>query len=468
MRPHPALPPPIHPRRSRRRLVTVPLTSVSTEIHAKKPRLAAAASFVGSALEYYDFFLYGTAAALVFGKLFFPTSNPAIGTLAALATFAIGNIGRPIGAAVIGHYGDRIGRKQMLILTLIGMGVCTFLIGCLPTYASIGVAAPILLLVLRLLQGLAVSGESAGDHAVPRARPGEPPRLLRELGESGRSRRLGPRNIGVPRGLLPAHRAVRELGLAGPFLFGVVVVVVGLVIRSRLPESPEFEKVEDDHDVAKLPLVTVLTRQTSSVLRVIGIAVITVVVPINQVLGLSYGVKAGIERPTMLAIGLLSSVLAIATQPFFALAADRFGRKPVFITGTVVTAAGTFLFFAGLTGASGSTALIGSLLMMPIGYSLCNAAVPALYAEMFDTRVRYTGVAVAGQLGQIFPGFAPAIAAGLLAVAAPASVRRGVLPGQPHRRADRPGNPRRRDRAARRPAWSPAVTPAEAVAGGRR
>ena len=443
MRPHPALPPPIHPRRSRRRLVTVPLTSVSTEIHAKKPRLAAAASFVGSALEYYDFFLYGTAAALVFGKLFFPTSNPAIGTLAALATFAIGNIGRPIGAAVIGHYGDRIGRKQMLILTLIGMGACTFLIGCLPTYASIGVAAPILLLVLRLLQGLAVSGESGGATTLSLEHAPENRRAFYaswvNQGAAAGSALATLAFLGVSS--LPTEQ-FESWGWRVPFLFSVAVVVVGLIIRSRLPESPEFEKVEDDHDVAKLPLVTVLTRQTSSVLRVIGIAVVTVVVPINQVLGLSYGVKAGIERPTMLAIGLLSSVLAIATQPFFALAADRFGRKPVFITGTVVTAAGTFLFFAGLTGASGSTALIGSLLMMPIGYSLCNAAVPALYAEMFDTRVRYTGVAVAGQLGQIFPGFAPAIAAGLLAGGGTEEL--GGLHGRP------------------------AVTPAEAVAGGRR
>jgi MFS family permease len=444
-----------------------------TEIHAKKPRLAAAASFVGSALEYYDFFLYGTAAALVFGKLFFPTTNPAIGTLAALATFAIGNIGRPIGAAVIGHYGDRIGRKQMLILTLIGMGVCTFLIGCLPTYASIGVAAPILLLVLRLLQGLAVSGESGGATTLSLEHAPENRRAFYaswvNQGAAAGSALATLAFLGVSS--LPTEE-FESWGWRVPFLFSVAVVVVGLVIRSRLPESPEFEKVEDHHDVAKLPLVTVLTRQTSSVLRVIGIAVITVVVPINQVLGLSYGVKAGIERPTMLAIGLLSSVLAIATQPFFALAADRFGRKPVFITGTVVTAAGTFLFFAGLTGASGSTALIGSLLMMPIGYSLCNAVVPALYAEMFDTRVRYTGVAVAGQLGQIFPGFAPAIAAGLLAgggtgtevalfVAACCLVSLIVVLTARETRdvaTEELGGLRAR----------PAVTPAEAVAGGRR
>ena len=386
------------------------------EIHAKKPRLAAAASFVGSTLEYYDFFIYGTASALVFGKLFFPTANPALGTIAALATFAIGNIGRPIGAAIIGHYGDKVGRKQMLILTLVGMGVCTFLIGCLPTYATIGVAAPILLLVLRLLQGVAVSGESGGATTLSMEHAPEHRRAFYaswvNQGAAAGSMLATLAFLGFS--ALPTEQFL-SWGWRVPFLLSAVVVVVGLVIRSRLPESPEFETVEEQHAVARFPLVTVLTRQTASVVRVIFIAVLTIVVPINQVLGLTYGVQSGIPRPTMLVIGLVSSALAILTQPFFAIAADRWGRKPIFVTGAVISAAATFLFFGALSSASASAALIGSILMMPIGYSLCNAVIPALYAEMFDTRVRYSGVAVAGQLGQIFPGFAPAIAAGILA-----------------------------------------------------
>jgi MFS family permease len=384
--------------------------------HTKRPRLAASASFVGSALEYYDFFIYGTASALVFGKLFFPTANPALGTIAALATFAIGNIGRPIGAAVIGHYGDRIGRKQMLILTLIGMGVCTILIGCLPTYASIGIAAPILLLVLRLLQGVAVSGESGGAITLSMEHAPEHRRAFYaswvNQGAAAGSMLATLAFLGFSS--LPAEQ-FESWGWRVPFLLSAVVVIAGLVIRAKLPESPEFEKVEDHRAVAKFPLVTVLTKQTSAVVRVVFIAVLTVVVPINQVLGLTYGVQSGIPRPTMLMIGLASSALAILTQPVFAIIADRIGRKPVFLTGAVVAAAGTFLFFGALGTGSAGAALVGSVVMMPIGYSMCNAIIPALYAEMFDTRVRYSGVAVAGQLGQIFPGFAPAIAAGLLA-----------------------------------------------------
>ena len=384
--------------------------------HAKRPKLAAAASFVGSALEYYDFFIYGTASALVFGKLFFPTANPALGTIAALGTFAIGNIGRPIGAAVIGHYGDKIGRKQMLILTLIGMGVCTVLIGCLPTYASIGIGAPILLLVLRLLQGIAVSGESGGAITLSMEHAPEHRRAFYaswvNQGAAAGSMLATLAFLGFSS--LPAEQFA-SWGWRVPFLLSAVVVVAGLVIRAKLPESPEFEKVEDDHATARFPLATVLTKQSSSVIRVVLIAVLTVIVPINQVLGLQYGVQSGIARSTMLVIGLVSSALAIGTQPVFAIIADRIGRKPVVITGAVIAAVGTFLFFAALGNGSGTAALLGSIVMMPIGYSMCNAVLPALYAEMFDTRVRYSGVAVAGQLGQILPGFAPAIAAGILA-----------------------------------------------------
>jgi MFS family permease len=384
--------------------------------HVKKPKLAAAASFVGSTLEYYDFFIYGAASALVFGKLFFSSLNPALGTLAALSTFAIGYIGRPIGAAVIGHFGDKIGRKQMLVLTLIGMGVCTFLIGCLPTYDTIGIAAPILLLVLRLCQGLAVSGESGGATTLSLEHAPEGKRAFYaswvNQGAATGSTLASLAFLGFS--ALPTE-AFMSWGWRIPFLLSAVVVLVGVIIRSRLPESPEFEKVEDHHAVAKLPFVTVITKQWKSMLRVIGLAVLSVIVPINQVFALSFGVNAGIARPTMITIGLVGSALSIGTQPVFAILADRIGRKPIFITGGLIAGAATFVFFAGLSSASTPIAVIGSVFMMSIGYAMCNAVTPALYAEMFDTRVRYTGVAVSGQLGQIFPGFAPAIAAAIIA-----------------------------------------------------
>ena len=375
---------------------------------------AVVSSAAGTTIEWYDFFLYGVAAALVFPQKFFPGSDPYVGTLLSFSTYFVGFVARPVGAAFFGHYGDRIGRKQMLILTLIGMGACTFLIGCLPTYATIGVAAPILLLVLRLLQGLAVSGESGGATTLS----------LEHAPEDRRAFYASWVNQGAAAGATLASlaflgfsalptEAFLSWGWRIPFLLSAVVVVAGVVIRHRLPESPEFAKVEDA--VAEFPLLTVLTRQKAAVLRVIGIAVLSVVVPINQVFALSFGVNAGIARPTMITIGLVGSVLAIATQPLFAILADRVGRKPVFVTGGLIAAAGTFAFFAGLGTASTPVALVGSVAMMSIGYAMCNCVTPAIYAEMFDTRVRYTGIAVSGQLGQIFPGFAPAIAAAIIA-----------------------------------------------------
>jgi MFS family permease len=380
----------------------------------KSPRLAAAASYFGSTLEYYDFFIYGSASALVFGKLFFPHAAPAVGTLAALGTFAAGYLARPVGAALVGHFGDRLGRKKMLIGTMIAMGVCTFAIGCMPTYATLGIAAPILLLVLRLVQGMAVAGELGGATSLS----------LEHAPDGRRAFFTSWVNQGATSGAVLATCAFLGFSQLGteaflawgwrvPFWLSVVLVVAGVIIRSRLPESPEFRGVEPNVD--RFPLRTVLTKQPAAVLRVIGSAVVTITVPVNQVFALSYGVSRGIPRSTMLVIGLVSMGCMLLTLPFFATAADRFGRKPVFIAGGVVIAVSAFPFFAGLSTANVPLALVGSLGMMSVGNALCGAVAPSLWAEMFGTRVRYSGTAFANALGQIFPGFAPTIAAGIVA-----------------------------------------------------
>ncbi|WP_431878628.1 MFS transporter [Amycolatopsis sacchari] len=384
-----------------------------TDTPARRPRLAATASFIGSTLEYYDFFIYGSASALVFGKLFFPHAAPAVGTLAALGTFAAGYLARPLGAAVAGHFGDRVGRKKLLVLTMIAMGVCTFAIGCLPTYGRIGVAAPILLLVLRLLQGTAVAGELGGATSLS----------LEHAPDGRRAFFTSWVNQGATAGAVLATlaflgfsqldaAAFTAWGWRVPFWLSAVLVVAGVIIRRRLPESPEFTRVAA---VDRFPLGTVLTKQPAAVLRVIGSATVTVAVPLNQVFGLSYGVSHGIPRSTMLVVGLVSMGLMLCSQPFFALAADRFGRKPVFLAGGLVIAAGAYPFFAGLGQGDVPLALAGSLVMMPLGNAMCSAVAPSLWAEMFDTRVRYSGTAFANALGQIFPGFAATIAAAIVA-----------------------------------------------------
>jgi MFS family permease len=382
----------------------------------KKPRLAAAASFIGTALEYYDYFLYGTAAALVFGPVFFPFENSAIGTLFAFSTFAVAYIVRPLGAILIGHYGDRVGRRKLLIIGIVAMGACTFLVGCLPSYASIGIAAPILLLVLRVLQGIAVGGEFGGatslaiEHAPAHRRALYTSWVDQGSATGGLLATLA--FLGFSS--LPKSE-FKSWGWRIPFLLSAVVVVVGLLIRLKLPESPEFAQVQQSRSLARVPILTVLSHQKAALARVILVSAITVVVSVIQVFSLSYGVSSGIPQSTMLTINLISSALTLITMPLFAYVADLIGRRPVLITGMVVATVTLFPYFGALSAASAGTALAWAIVSWSIGFAMCAGVNPVFFAEMFDTRVRYSGAGLAQQLGQVLPGFAPAIAAGILA-----------------------------------------------------
>src|SRR4051795_13344443 len=243
----------------------------------RMPKKAALASFVGSALEYYDFFIYGAAAGLVFPEVFFPDSDPSTATLLSLATFGVAYVARPIGAVIIGHFGDRVGRKRMLVLTLLMMGLATFLIGALPSYAAVGVLAPVLLVALRLLQGLSASGEQAGansltlEHA-PEGRRG----FFTSFTLTGTQAGLILANlVFLPVALLPDEQLF-SWGWRIPFFLSAVVVAVGYWVRRSLPEAPEFEKVEQAHAVAKLPIAVLMRDHWLSVIRVIICALVSV------------------------------------------------------------------------------------------------------------------------------------------------------------------------------------------------
>src|SRR3954469_12641790 len=244
----------------------------------RMPKKAALASFVGSALEYYDFFIYGAAAGLVFPEVFFPESDPSTATLLSLATFGVAYVARPIGAVVIGHFGDKVGRKKMLILTLLMMGLSTFLIGALPSYDAIGVAAPIMLVLLRILQGLSAAGEQSGansmtlEHA-PEGRRGFFTSFTLEGTQAGL---ILANVVFIPVALLPEEQLL-TWGWRIPFFLSAVVVAVGYWVRRSLPETPEFEKVEQAHAVAKLPVAVLLRDHWASVIRVIICALVSVV-----------------------------------------------------------------------------------------------------------------------------------------------------------------------------------------------
>jgi metabolite-proton symporter len=385
---------------------------------ASSVRRVIVASLIGTSLEWYDFFIYGTAAALVFNKLFFPSFEPLVGTLLAFATYAVGFIARPVGGVVFGHYGDKLGRKNVLVATLLLMGVATFAIGLLPTHASIGVWAPILLVTLRFLQGLGLGGEWGGA-------------VLMTL-ESGHAQRRGLNaswpQVGVPIGLLLANGVLSLMGAVTsesaflswgwrvPFLLSGVLVIVGLWIRLSIAESPLFREVAATDTKAKAPIIDVLRRYPKNVALAIGARIGVDVAFYTFVLFVTTYVVTYLKLPRSYALNavLIAAAAQVFLIPWFGRLSDRLGRRPVYLFGAVGAAIWVFPFFALLD--RGSFPLI---LLAVVGALFFHAAMygpqAAFIAEMFPTKIRYTGASMGYQLAGIFGGaLAPIISVALL------------------------------------------------------
>ncbi|GHF26376.1 MFS transporter [Amycolatopsis deserti] len=380
-----------------------------------KPRKAAVAAWVGSALEYYDFFIYGTAAALVFGKIFFPSSDPAAGTLLALATFGVGYVARPIGAFILGHVGDRFGRKKVLVFTVLLMGLSTFLVGCLPTYGQVGVLAPVLLVVLRLLQGLSAAGEQAGANSMSLEHAPEHRRsYYTSWTLSGtQAGQILATAVFLPVAAMPTA-ALQSWGWRLPFWASALVVVAAFVIRRKLEETPVFEREVAGKEQAKLPVAVLFRDHWADVLRVVFAAVIAAVSTIFTVYALSYAVNsAGLARTPMLWVGVLANVVALAAIPLWAMLADRVGRKPVFIGGSLGCAVLIFAYLGAISAGNYVLVFVVGILMFGVVYSATNAVWPAFYGEMFPARVRLSGMAIGTQIGFAIAGFTPTIAAAI-------------------------------------------------------
>ncbi|MBL8658423.1 MAG: MHS family MFS transporter [Rhodospirillales bacterium] len=379
------------------------------------PKKAALASWIGSALEYYDFFIYGTAAALVFGKKFFPTENPATGILLSLATFGVGYIARPVGAFFLGHIGDKLGRKLVLVLTLIMMGASTFLVGCLPTYDQVGIAAPILLVILRLCQGFSASGEQAGANSLTLEHaPAHRRAFFTSFTLSGTQAGLILATaVFLPITRLPEAQLL-SWGWRIPFWLSVVVVVIGYIIRRTLDETPAFLEKKEEHTVAKLPLAVLFRDYTSDVLRVICASLVSTVSTIFGVFALSYAANTmKIDRTTMLWVAIMTNIVALIAIPLWAILADRIGRRPIFIFGAVVPSLLMFPYLWSISQSNIPLIFLFGVLMSGVTYSASNGVWPSFYAEMFDTRVRLSGMAIGTQIGFALGGFSPAIAAAL-------------------------------------------------------
>jgi MFS family permease len=381
----------------------------------KAPRKAALASWIGSAVEYYDFFIYGTAAALVFGKVFFPSSDPAMGTILAFATFGVGYLTRPIGAVILGHIGDKFGRKKVLTFTLLLMGLSTFLVGVLPTYDQVGVLAPILLVFLRLLQGISAAGEQAGANSMTLEHaPADRRAFFTSFTLSGTQGGLILATlIFLPLSQL-SDASMLSWGWRLPFFLSAIVVAVGFWVRRTLPETPAFKEEEAAHVVAKLPVAVLFQESGPDVVRVIFGALVSVVSTIFTVFTLSYAVNtAHISRPIMLTVLVLANVVALAAIPLLATLSDRIGRKPVFIGGALGCAVLIWPYIWAMSLGNVPLVFVLGILLSGVVYSASNGVWPALYGEMFDTKVRLSGMAIGTQVGFALGGFAPTISAAI-------------------------------------------------------
>jgi metabolite-proton symporter len=373
------------------------------------------ASLIGTTVEWYDFFLYGSAAALVFNKLFFPEFDPLTGTLLAFATYALGFVARPVGGIVFGHFGDRIGRKRLLMLSLSLMGVATVLIGLLPTYAQIGIWAPLALIALRLVQGFAVGGEWGG--------------AVLMAAEHGDAARRGfwaswPQ-AGVPAGNLLAAAVLAIMaavqteadflawGWRVPFVLSALLVVVGWYIRNRVSESPMFEKELDEAEAPpKVPAMEVLRERPRALVLGAGLRVgENISYYILTVFSLTYLVDVSHEsRSLALNALLIGAAVQFFAIPLFALLSDKIGRRPVYAIGAFGLAAWCFVMF-GLLGSGDNVSIVLALVVGLVLHGAMYGPQAAFITELFPTRIRYSGVSLAYQLTSIVAGsLAPIIA----------------------------------------------------------
>jgi MHS family shikimate/dehydroshikimate transporter-like MFS transporter len=399
--------------------------SILNEAKQQEPKSAttsmrnvSAAGVSGSILEWYDFYTYGTAAALIFPAYFFPSVSPAVGVLASFATFALGFFARPVGGVLLAHYGDRVGRKGVLLFTIVVMGIATVLMGVLPSYAQVGIWAPILLIVLRLVQGFAAGAELGGASLLSAEQAPE--------GRRGYFASLP--TIGVTGGLLLATAVFALVSLLPaaqfdswgwrlPFLFGIVLVAIGFYVRTRVKESESFLAAKEKTATIKIPAIEVIRRQPKSFLIVLGATIAeNGVFYILSVFLLSFMTNNFhfASNTSLLIIGVAAAV-AMVTIPLFGALSDRVGRKPVYLGGAILSLVIAFPVF--LLGSTGMSLLMGLAMVVGVagGWAAMTSVKGSFYAELFPARTRFSGWSLGRELGSVLAGgLAPFIASALV------------------------------------------------------
>jgi MFS family permease len=383
---------------------------------------ATASGWIGSALEYYDFFIYATAASLVFPQLFFPKGDPTVAIVASLATYGVGYVARPIGAFFLGHWGDTHGRKTVLLVCMFLMGISTMGVGLLPTYNQVGWFAPLLLVLLRLIQGFAVAGEISGassmilEHA-PFGRRGFFASFTLQGVQAGQILAAA---VFLPLAHYMDPDAFASWGWRIPFLASVVVIIAGYIIRKEVDETPAFAEESEHHEVPKSPVIAAIQNSWPDMIRVICMSLMNVVPVVTTIFGAAYAVQQGygigFHPDTYLWIPVIGNIVACIVIPFVGNLSDKIGRRPPMIVGAVVSGALSYLYLYSISVHNVPMAITLSVLMWGIVYQGYNAVFPSFYPELFPTKTRVSGMAISQNIGTAVTALLPAL---FVAVAPP-------------------------------------------------
>src|ERR1700760_2181263 len=391
------------------------MTSGNSPKSMRQSRIAAASGWIGSALEYYDFFIYATAASLVFPQIFFPSANPTVAIVASLATYGVGYVARPIGAFVLGHWGDTHGRKNVLVLCMFLMGFSTVLVGLLPTYQQIGIWAPLLLVVLRLIQGFAVAGEISGassmvlEHA-PFGRRGFFASFTLQGVQAGQILAAA---VFLPIATYMSKDDFIAWGWRIPFLLSFFVLVAGYLIRREVEETPAFAKESEEGAVPTAPIIQAFTTSWADMLRVICMALMNVIPVVATIFGAAYAVQPaygiGFTKDVYLWIPVLGNIAAVLIIPLVGTLSDRIGRRPPIIVGALGSGLLAFGYLHAISIKDVPLAIGLSILMWGLVYQGYNAVFPSFYPELFQTRSRVSAMAIAQNTGTTITALLPAL-----------------------------------------------------------
>jgi MFS family permease len=383
--------------------------------HVKTPKKAAASGWMGSALEYYDFFIYAQAAALVFPKVMYDAKDPKFALIISFLTYGVGYVARPIGAFVLGHWGDTHGRKNVLVLCMLMMGGSTFAVALLPTYAAVGILAPSLLVVLRLIQGFAVGGEIAGASAMivehaPFGRRGYYASYSLQGVQAGQILAAA---VFLPISWILSEEAFLSWGWRIPFALSAFVVFAGYMVRRKVDETPAFQEEAEEGEVPGAPLAVVVRENGVDMLRVICMALMNAVPTAATVFGAAYATSdeygIGFTATMYLWISVAGNAVAVLLIPFVGNLSDRIGRRPCVIVGALGSTLLSYAYLYAVSQQATVAAFLLAMLMWGVVYQGYNAVFPSFFQELFPTKTRVTGFAVSQNIGTLITAFLPAL-----------------------------------------------------------